>query len=45
METSSNAQPVIEGTNVRKFLAQKGSIVIKELREVLLVPKLLLQSH
>ncbi len=34
METSSNAQPVIEGTNVRQFLAQKGSIVIKELREV-----------
>lgn len=34
METPSITQPEFEGTNVRHFLAHRGSIVIKEYREI-----------
>lgn len=34
METPSIVQPEFEGTNVRQFLAHRGSVVVKEFRDV-----------
>ena len=34
METPSITQPEFEGTNVRHFLAHRGSVIVKEFREV-----------